>query len=67
MKDPYKDAFDSIVKAINTNIKMIAWIAERTLSVKDYKEFADEFSQKTNDKDKLINDLMHKDRSDKDE
>lgn len=47
MKNPYQKPFDDVAKALATQTKMIAWIAERTLSVKDYKEFIDEFAKKT--------------------
>lgn len=46
MKDPYKKVWESIGEALSIQIKMICWIAERTLSAKDYKEFADEFVKK---------------------
>lgn len=49
MNDPYEKAWESIWKALSTQSKMVLWIAERTLSAKDYKEFIDEFT-----KDELI-------------
>ena len=39
MTDPYEKVWEEIRKGFDLNIKMIKWIAERTLSVKDYKEF----------------------------
>ena len=60
MKDPYKDVFDSIVEALNAQIKMITWIAERTLSVKDYKEFVDEFAKKPKDNHDELIDFIRK-------
>lgn len=52
MNDPYEKAWESIGKALSAQSKMVLWIAERTLSVKDYKEFVDEFSKKTDSHDK---------------
>lgn len=63
MKDPYKDVFDAIAKALNANIKMIVWIAEHTLSVNDYKEFIDEFSQKPDKTDDGIMSVMEYNKS----
>ena len=60
MKDPYEKAWESIGKALSTQSKMVLWIAERTLSAKDFKEFVDEFSKKSEDnRDELI-DFLHK-------
>lgn len=47
MDDPYKEVFEAISKTLQKLSNMIVWIAKRTLSVKEYEEFADEFSQKT--------------------
>lgn len=44
-KDPYERAFKDIEKILNKIFKMVVWLAERTLTTKDYKEFADEFSE----------------------
>lgn len=49
MKDPYEKAWESIGKALSTQSKMVLWIAERTLSAKDFKEFVDEFAKKPED------------------
>ena len=46
MDDPYEKAWEIIGKALSTQSKMILWIAERTLSAKDFKEFVDEFAKK---------------------
>lgn len=54
MHDPYEKAWESIGKALSTQSKMILWIAERTLSVKDYKEFIDEFTEKHDNHDELL-------------
>ena len=51
MKDPYEKVWEEIEKGFELNTKMISWIAERTLSVKDYKEFIDEFTQKHDNHD----------------
>ena len=49
MKDPYEKAWEAIEKALSTQSKMVLWIAERTLSAKDFKEFVDEFAKKPKD------------------
>ena len=49
MNDPYQKAWESIGKSLSVQSKMVLWIAERTLSVKDYKEFIDEFTKKPED------------------
>jgi hypothetical protein len=49
MKDPYEKAWEIIGKALSTQSKMVLWIAERTLSAKDFKEFLDEFAKKPKD------------------
>ena len=55
MTDPYEKAWESIGKALSTQSKMVLWIAERTLSAKDFKEFLDEFAKKPeNDHEKLL-------------
>jgi hypothetical protein len=46
MNDPYEKVWEEIRKGFEQSIKMIKWIAERTLPVKDYKEFIDEFTEK---------------------
>ncbi len=60
MKDPYKIVWKSIEKALSIQSKMILWIAERTLSVKDYKDFIDEFAKKPEDNHDELLDFMHK-------
>ena len=62
MKDQYAEVWEEITKAFNKQSKMIVELAARTLSVKDYKEFVDEFSKKEDNKDDLIEDLMQKGR-----
>lgn len=47
MKDPYEKAWDSITKVFNTFIDMIVWIAQRTLTAKEFQEFLDEFNEKS--------------------
>lgn len=49
MKDPYEKAWESISKALSTQSKMVLWIAERTLTAKDFQEFVDEFAKKPED------------------
>ena len=51
MDDPYKEVFEAISKTLQKLSNMIVWIAKRTLSVKEYEEFADEFSNKTENKE----------------
>ena len=46
MNDPYEKTWESIGEALSTQSKMVLWIAERTLSAKDFKEFVDEFAKK---------------------
>lgn len=54
MKDPYESTWKDIGNALTTYSNMILWIAERTLSVKDYKEFVDAFTNKKHEDDELI-------------
>ena len=62
MTDPYKEVWESIIKAFNSQAKMILWIAERVLSAKDFKEFVDEFAKKHKDNhDDLIDFLREGD------
>lgn len=51
MNDPYEKAWEAIEKALSAQSKMILYIAERTLSAKDFKEFVDEFAKKPKDND----------------
>lgn len=63
MSDPYEKAWESIGKALSTQSKMVLWIAERTLSAKDFKEFVDEFAKKPEDNhDELLDFLSKEDR-----
>ena len=62
MKDPYEKVWEEIRKGFALNIKMIKWIAERTLSVKDYQEFIDEFTEKQNNEDEPLNILRKESR-----
>ena len=62
MNDPYEKAWESIGNALSTKSKMILWIAERTLSVKDYKEFLDEFTKKPDNHDELLDFLRKEGR-----
>ena len=38
-------SFKDIVKSLNKLSRMIVWVAERTLSAKDFLMFTDEFSE----------------------
>lgn len=58
MTDPYEKAWESIGKALSTQSKMVLWIAERTLSAKDFKEFVDEFGKKPEDNHDELLDLI---------
>ena len=60
MKDPYEKALESIGKALSTQSKMVLWIAERTLSAKDFKEFVDEFAKKPEDNHAELLDSLRK-------
>ena len=60
MNDPYKKVWESIGEALSTQSKMVLWIAERTLSAKDYKEFADEFAKKPEDNHDELLDFIRK-------
>ena len=60
MKDPYEKAWESICNALSTQSKMVLWIAERTLSAKDFKEFVDEFAQKPKDNHNELLDFIRK-------
>ena len=54
MNDPYEKAWESICKALSAQSKMVLWIAERTLSAKDFKAFVDEFAKKPDNHDELL-------------
>ena len=60
MTDPYKKVWGSIGEAISAQSKMILWIAERTLSAKEFQEFVDEFAKKPEDNYDELLDLMRK-------
>ena len=49
MNDPYEKAWEAIGKALSVQSKMVLWIAERTLSAKDFMEFVNEFAKKQED------------------
>ena len=69
-KDQYEETFKSLEKIINRIFKAIGWLAERTLTVKDYKEFADEFSEPEKQKpqlDELLKMLKQKEKKDEQE
>lgn len=60
MKDLYEKMWDQIVKAFAEHNKMFLWIAERTLSAKDYKEFIDEFTKETNSRKEILDSIQNK-------
>ena len=61
--DQYKKAWESIRKALSEQSRMILWIAERTLSAKEFKEFVDEFAKKPEDNhDELLDFLLKEGR-----
>ena len=60
MKDPYEKAWESIGKALSTQSMMVLWIAERTLSVKDFKEFVKEFAKNPEDNHDELLDFIRK-------
>ena len=60
MTDPYRKAWESIGKALSIQSKMALWIAERTLSAKDFKEFVDEFAEKPEDNHDELLDFLRK-------
>ena len=63
MNDPYKKILESIGKAISTQSKMVLWIAERTLSAKDFNEFVNEFAKKPEDNyDELLDSIRKEGR-----
>ena len=63
MKDPYEKVWEAIEKALSAQSKMVLWIAERTLSAKDFKEFIDEFKKKPkDDHDELLDFLREEGR-----
>ena len=60
MNDPYEKAWETIGKALSTQSKIVLWIAERTLSAKDFKEFLDEFAKKPEDNHDELLDFLRK-------
>ena len=60
MNEPYEKAWESIGTALSTQLKMILWIAERTLSAKNFKEFVDEFAKKPEDNHDELLDFLRK-------
>lgn len=60
MNDPYEKTWKSIGEALSAQSKMVLWIAERTLSAKDFKEFVDEFAKKPKDNHDELLDLIRK-------
>ena len=58
MKDPYEEAWKSISKTFTKLTSMLVWIAERTLSAKEYIEFANNFNEKTDEE--KFHDLIDK-------
>ena len=61
MNDAYKKLYESIAESLTELSNMIVSLAMRTLSVKDYQDFVDEFTKKkTNKKEALFNDLSQK-------
>lgn len=62
MNDPYKKALESIGRALSIQSKMIFWIAERTLSAKDFKEFIDKFAKRSEDNHDELLDFLSKER-----
>ena len=61
MKDPYQKAFEEISMALAKHTDMIVWIAKRTLSAKEFSEFIDEFSEKT-DRDEVLEFIKNESR-----
>ena len=65
MHDPYEKVWQDIGKALKTLSNMIAWLAKRTLSVKDYMDVADEFAEKKADSmEDLLTEMLKKDKED---
>lgn len=60
MNDPYEKAFEAIGKALSAQSKMVLWIAERTLSAKEFQEFIDEFAKKPKDNHDELLDYIRK-------
>lgn len=60
MEDPYKRVWEDIAKALTKESNMILWLAKRTLTVKEFGEFIDEFSEKKDDDEIIWRDLKTK-------
>lgn len=60
MNDPYEKVWESIEKTLSAQSKMILWIAERTLSAKEFMEFVDEFAKKTESNHDELLDFLRK-------
>ena len=60
MTDPYEKMWESIAKAISAQSEMILWIAERTLSAKEFKELVDEIAKKSEDNHDELLDFLSK-------
>lgn len=60
MNDPYVKALEAIGKALSAQSKMVLWIAERTLSAKEFQEFIDEFAKKPKDNHDELLDFLRK-------
>jgi hypothetical protein len=62
MTHPY-EVWESIGKALSLQSKMILWIAERTLSAKEFQEFADEFVKQPEDnREELLSEILKEGR-----
>lgn len=57
MNDPFKKLFEDISKTLIKLSNMIVFVAERTLSAKDYMDFIKEFAEKSVE-DKLIEQIL---------
>lgn len=55
---PFEKLLKEICEALNKLIKMVIFVAERTLSAKEFTEFTEEFTKKTDQKN--VNDLFSK-------
>ena len=49
MEDPYKRIAEDISKAMTKVGGMICWIAQRTLTKKEFDEFVEKFAEKPKD------------------
>lgn len=64
MKDPYEKVWENIGKSLTKLSNMINWLAKQTLSVKEYMEFVDEFTENKNNDIKSILTELPKDKED---